>query len=157
MNFIKYLAEDDFLLINEQQIARYTGLKSPIGIAKLNEFEYLLDMVENDAFYPGLVEKAAFYVEKIITNHIFHDGNKRTAAMVLDIFLKNNGYRLKQRVLPVIIDNTSLKTIPAQIDKSDTTTLLKSFFEEIAQPETYNWKTEHIRLFIDENIEESSF
>lgn len=157
MNFIEYLTEEDFLLINEEQIKRYGGQKGLIGIAQPNEFQYLLDMVEDDYYYPSLIDKAALYVEKIITNHIFHDGNKRTAAMVLDIFLKNNGYRIKDRVLPVFSISDANKTIPSQTHRSNTTGLLKHFFEEIAQPKTYNWKHADIKIFIENNVEKSLY
>jgi len=42
---------------------------------------------------------AANLSEKIIKNHAFQDGNKRTALVAADMFLKINGYRLQETPL----------------------------------------------------------
>jgi death-on-curing protein len=42
----------------------------------------------------GAPELAASYAFRIARNHPFVDGNKRTAAVVSEIFLMLNGYRL---------------------------------------------------------------
>lgn len=47
----------------------------------------------NDA-YPTVVEKAAALFHSMISNHPFHNGNKRTAVIAADAFLLANGYAL---------------------------------------------------------------
>jgi len=42
--------------------------------------------------YPSILEKAAVLFHGIIANHAFHDGNKRTAVVALDLFLPANDY-----------------------------------------------------------------
>jgi len=45
--------------------------------------------------YPTLVLKAAALVSALAKNHPFVDGNKRTAAVTLGVFLELNGENLK--------------------------------------------------------------
>jgi len=42
--------------------------------------------------YPTLVEKAAALFHSLISNHPFHDGNKRTAVLAFEMFLVANGH-----------------------------------------------------------------
>ena len=54
-------------------------------------FHGLLDGTE---LYPSIEEKSAALIHSLIKNHAFLDGNKRTAAQVTKIFLRENGYDL---------------------------------------------------------------
>ncbi|WP_025690954.1 type II toxin-antitoxin system death-on-curing family toxin [Paenibacillus zanthoxyli] len=49
---------------------------------------------EEDA-YPTLFDKAAAFLESLVKNHCFHNGNKRTAYLVTKSFLMLNGYHLR--------------------------------------------------------------
>jgi death-on-curing family protein len=42
--------------------------------------------------YPTILEKSVALFHSLISNHPFHDGNKRTAVSALHIFLLANGY-----------------------------------------------------------------
>src|SRR5690606_41727239 len=44
--------------------------------------------------YPDLWDKAAALMRSLIQNHPFRNGNKRTAVIVVDTFLKLNYYEL---------------------------------------------------------------
>jgi len=46
------------------------------------------------AAYPTIVEKAAALFHSLISNHPFHNGNKRTAVLSMDAFLMGNGYSI---------------------------------------------------------------
>ena len=62
-------------------------------VINTNSLAYLIETVKNDDYYPTLETKAALYSYKIITDHIFMDGNKRTGMSTLIWFLKeNNAY-----------------------------------------------------------------
>lgn len=68
--------------------------------------------------YPSLFDKAAALLESLVKNHCFHNGNKRTAYLVVKSFLMINGYHLRmERVFAVefIVDiatgNTSFEQI----------------------------------------------
>lgn len=45
--------------------------------------------------YPDIFHKAAAFMESLIKNHPFIDGNKRTAITSAGIFLQRNGYLLE--------------------------------------------------------------
>lgn len=45
--------------------------------------------------YPTMFEKAAALVESLVKNHCFHNGNKRTAYLVVKTFIMVNGFHLK--------------------------------------------------------------
>jgi death-on-curing protein len=45
--------------------------------------------------YPDLSSKAAAFMESLIRNHPFIDGNKRTGIAAAALFLLQNGWRLK--------------------------------------------------------------
>ncbi|KAF1962573.1 DOC family protein [Byssothecium circinans] len=47
----------------------------------------------------NLFQLAASLSEKIMKNHAYQDGNKRTALVAADMFLKMNGYKLQQTPL----------------------------------------------------------
>jgi death-on-curing family protein len=55
---------------------------------------------EEDVF-----QLAANLAEKIMRNHAFQDGNKRTALVAADMFLKINGYYLQK--VPFAEDKTT--------------------------------------------------
>ncbi|KAL4885229.1 hypothetical protein BJY04DRAFT_214566 [Aspergillus karnatakaensis] len=43
-----------------------------------------------------IFQLAANLAEKVMKNHAFHDGNKRTALAAADMFLRINGYSLRE-------------------------------------------------------------
>jgi death-on-curing protein len=45
-------------------------------------------------YYADLIEEAAALMESLTNNHAFVDGNKRTAFVATDTFLKANGLRI---------------------------------------------------------------
>ena len=45
-------------------------------------------------YYPRIAQKAAALVQSVATNHGFSDGNKRTALILLNLFLFKSGYDL---------------------------------------------------------------
>jgi death on curing protein len=49
-------------------------------------------------YYRPIHRKAAALVESLTRNHGFADGNKRTAFLIIDLFLYRSGYRLESRL-----------------------------------------------------------
>jgi death-on-curing protein len=47
---------------------------------------------DGQELYPHVIDKAAAIFESLITNHPFKDGNKRTAYVLMRLFLKNNEF-----------------------------------------------------------------
>jgi len=48
-------------------------------------------------YYRPIERKAAALTESLTRNHGFADGNKRTAFLIVDLFLYRSGYRLESR------------------------------------------------------------
>jgi death-on-curing protein len=52
-----------------------------------------VEFIKNDAYYPTLIDKAAYLFTTINKRHLFSNGNKRLAFMVLLYFMDDlNGY-----------------------------------------------------------------
>jgi death-on-curing protein len=94
------LTLDEVVEVNRQQIQMFGGLFLPVNnLHNQASLEFALEAVDGELFdrvlYPSFAEKAASLAWCIITNHVFHDGNKRTAISVCRIFLLLNGFDLE--------------------------------------------------------------
>ena len=90
---IKWLREDVVLAIHEAQIAEHGG--SP-GVRDRGLLSSALARPQQAASYSnvGSPDLAALYALGVVKNHPFVDGNKRVGALLLELFLEDNGYRL---------------------------------------------------------------
>jgi death-on-curing family protein len=85
--------------IHDQLIEKLWPGTDPVRGDEYRSVE-LLDSAVNRPFqsafgidtYPDLVEKAAALFHSLISNHPFHNGNKRCAVIAFDHFLLANGY-----------------------------------------------------------------
>lgn len=81
--------------IHERQLAEHGG---PEGIRDAGMLESALGRAQQQFAYsettPDMPALAAAYAYGIARNHPFVDGNKRTAAVLCEVFLELNGYRL---------------------------------------------------------------
>ncbi len=74
------------------------GIKGIIDMNNLNMIAARpLTSFGGQNLFPGLFLKAAAYGEGIATLHPFADGNKRTAYAAAGMFLRLNGYHLKEK------------------------------------------------------------
>jgi death on curing protein len=87
-----WLSRDLILAIHDEQIAEHGGSS---GIRDNGLLEGALVRPLNRAAYsdPDIAELAALYAIGIARNHPFIDGNKRTAYVALETFLRLNGLR----------------------------------------------------------------
>jgi death-on-curing protein len=83
----------EVLEIHELLISEFGG---SFGIRDLNLLNSALNrpfLGSGDIeFYPNLQEKAAALVESIVRNHPFIDGNKRTAYVLMRLYLIQEGF-----------------------------------------------------------------
>jgi death-on-curing protein len=79
---------------HDRQIAEHGGLD---GIRDKNAVESAMARPQNLAAYgdPDAADLAAAYAFGFARNHGFADGNKRTAWIVANVILLDNGYRLR--------------------------------------------------------------
>lgn len=97
---VQYVSLQDALAMHALSIKRYGGAEGTrdegLLESALAQPAQTFDDVE---LYPSLAEKAARYAYGIVNNHPFADGNKRTGAAVLGVFLRANGVRFKPRLI----------------------------------------------------------
>lgn len=79
--------------IHDEQLAEHGGLA---GVRNAVLFDSALDRPKNLAAYesPDAADLAACYGYELAKNHPFIDGNKRTAHVLVELFLALNGYQL---------------------------------------------------------------
>ncbi len=93
---ITYLTIDQVLLIHDQMVKRFGG---SFGIRDLGLIESAIARpqasFDGQDLYVDIFDKAAALLQSLLKNHAFIDGNKRTALTCAGIFLKINGWNLK--------------------------------------------------------------
>jgi len=82
-----YLSKELILRIHQAQIERFGGSD---GILNEGAVDSALGRLQS-GYYEDVIEEAAALWESLAGNHPFQDGNKRTAFMATDLFLKANG------------------------------------------------------------------
>ena len=89
----KWILESVVHAVHDGQIAEHGGLQ---GSRDMTLLQSALGRPQNLASYgdPDIAELAASYGFGISRNHPFNDGNKRTAFVVVELFLMLNGYEL---------------------------------------------------------------
>ena len=86
----------------------------------------------------NVFQLAANLSDKIMRNHPFQDGNKRTAMAAADMFLKINGYKLQEAPFdPSESNNQGLRDAHlALINNQWTAEQLGDYYQSTAQPIT---------------------
>lgn len=75
--------------------------------------------------YPALFLKAGAALETLARNHVFVDGNKRTAFMTALYIIENNGYQtffdnkdIENSMIRFVVERTSIEEIAAWLEKN---------------------------------------
>ena len=83
----------------------------------------------------NLFQLAGVLSEKIIKNHSFGDGNKRGALIAADMFLKINGYELRQTPLASEANSQGLAEAHVKVATNQwSAEQLGTYYESIATP-----------------------
>jgi death-on-curing protein len=96
---MKYLTVEQLKTVNQRMI-RATGglyLAGEQNVVYPPSLESLVNFVQTRISLrpqPTVWEMAAFYMDRLIRDQVFHDGNKRTALEATRLFLEGAGYRL---------------------------------------------------------------
>ena len=122
----EFLNLDDVLLIHEEQIEAYGGIR---GIRDQGLLESAVMMPQasfgGEYLHTDLFEMAAAYAFHIAENQPFLDGNKRTALVSALVFLDLNGYELHDPEMKFYEAMISIAN--KTMNKSDLATLFRSF------------------------------
>ncbi|KAM3537013.1 hypothetical protein ARSEF1564_010067 [Beauveria bassiana] len=84
-----------------------------------------------------LFQLAGLLASKVILNHSYQDGNKRTALYAADMFLKMNGYRLETKPMGTEDAQRNQEIALAQVSAATTqwsSEDLGAYFAKIATP-----------------------
>jgi death-on-curing protein len=93
-----------FLTIEEVVAAHYFMMRrmndaDQAGVKNHSLLDSAVHRAQQSVFgedaYPSLFDKASALLESLVKNHCFHNGNKRTAYLVVKSFLLLNGYQLQ--------------------------------------------------------------
>jgi death-on-curing protein len=130
MSEIFFLETSDVLKMHQKMIQLFGGT---FGVREMGLLESAVDMPKasfGDQFlHETIFDKAAAYLFHIAKNHAFVDGNKRTAYVAMQTFLRMNGYRLvadeHER------EQLAVDTATSQLDKKQIAALLDSWSEKI--------------------------
>lgn len=148
---LEYLTKDDICLINRMTAERHGGnFELPNNFHNENPLDYLIEAIEAQMFdkplYPELHDKAGLSMFNINGGHIFTDGNKRTALESALLFLKLNGYKLKEQLSKIELHG---KLIPEKGNSNNK--ILLEFALEVASSkhdleEVQSWFKENITM-----------
>jgi len=80
-------------------IQEFGGFLGSNNLLYSGSLEYLLKSIQGFLHdfdpYPSIIEKGAFLAWRIISGHIFVDGNKRTGMECCRLFLEINNYSMR--------------------------------------------------------------
>lgn len=108
---IDYLTENDLVHLNERTIKTHGGqFMAPDNITDRDVLAALLEEISADDL-PGFSDKAAAYMQGIISRKIFHDANPRTALLAARTFIRLNGGKFHKKLKIVEQDG---QPVPSQ-------------------------------------------
>jgi death-on-curing protein len=90
---VRFLTLEQVVEMHDDLLRRFGGLGG--GGARGGEYEGVDAAVQavKNSYYDSVEELAAAYAVYIVQGHVFTDGNKRTGAAAMLVFLEANGIR----------------------------------------------------------------
>ena len=128
---IRFLSLNNVLRIHANTIEKEGG---GAGIRDLGLLQSALAMPRamygGQYLHEGLAAMAAAYLFHLCQNHAFIDGNKRTAAFVMLLFLRKNGIEKSALPQPEQLEAMTLAVASSQMSKSEITEWLRSLYSD---------------------------
>lgn len=125
-----WILESVVCAIHDEQTAEHGGLQ---GTRDISLLQSALARPENLLHYedpkPDISDLAACYGYGIVKNHPFNDGNKRTAFVVMELFLLMNGYELTADDAACVL--TILTAADGTISEKEFASWIRSHIEKI--------------------------
>ncbi len=91
-----YFSKDDIIFLHSKLIEDFGGTDGIRDLAMLESaINTPLQTFDGADLYPSLIEKIARLSYGLVMDHPFLDGNKRVAALLLDLGLSSNGIELE--------------------------------------------------------------
>lgn len=128
---IRYLTPEEVVALHEFIMA-FTHGESPQEEGGVKSTHNLLSAClecqqsfDGNDLYPELWDKAAALMRSLIQNHPFHNGNKRTGVICVDIFLQLNYFELA--VPPNKLEDMAVKIASSKITRNKITRTLRKY------------------------------
>ena len=115
MTEINYITLDDAIKIHQQTIKHSGG--GATGHFDLGRLESVLENIQNDDYYPSIVDKITHLFFCSCEFHCFEDGNKRIAITLSAQFLLINGYMSVAKTFFTAMENISYHVAAGKISK----------------------------------------
>ncbi len=123
---MRYISAEEILALHDLLIAQIGG---SLGVREEGLLKSIAERPKTSFAgqeqFPTLFLKAAAYLEAIATYHVFVDGNKRTSAMVAEVFLRANGFDI-----PIFTINEAEEFIIATAQKQKTMAEIAAWLEQ---------------------------
>jgi len=106
---VNYLTTEQLKTVNQRMI-RATGglyLAGEQNVVYPPSLDSLVNFVQTRISLrpqPTVWDIASFYLDRLVRDQLFHDGNKRTALEATRLFLESAGYRLALAPTPDVVD-----------------------------------------------------
>jgi death-on-curing protein len=120
---ITYLTANELYSINEEVTGELPYVRDRHSLQYAARRPYI--MVFGQEQFPTLLEKAAALMDSLAHNHLFGDGNKRTAIRAVTMFLEANGVQpawseadAMEFVLSVAKGEQTVETILAWLEQN---------------------------------------
>ena len=116
---VQILTVDDIVEINRRMILEFGGIffEGDNNLANPGSLDFVLEEINGflygEELYPDILQKAALISWRIISGHIFHDGNKRTGMEACRIFLDLNGSKM---LMDFEVVNVSIQIASKEMD-----------------------------------------
>ncbi len=123
MSQVRFVTLAQAKAIHAQQLALFGGTTGMIDEGRLKSTLYRPTNIANYNQDASLYELAAALGYGIAINHPFVDGNKRTALIVMAVFLEINGVRLAATEVEVV--KIMLGVAKSEISQTDLTVWLQ--------------------------------
>lgn len=146
-----------FRFLTATQVKRlYTMHIATSSPSQPTMLESAIDSPRNHKYYgqTNLFQLAGILAEKVILNHAYQDGNKRTALYAADMFLKINGYQLQKKPMATndkglneMLTNAHILVATGQWTSAD----LGNYYASVARP--LEEMTEEIRDYSKDAVE----
>ena len=111
----RWVPRDVLIAVHEEQLAEHGGAA---GLRDEGLFDSALARPRQLAHYgePDIADLAAAYAHGLVRNHPFIDGNKRTAFVAAQLFLRMNGQRINAPHVDCVM--TTLALAASDIDET---------------------------------------
>ena len=115
------------------------------GVKNVSQLESVLGHIQNDGYYPEMVDKLCHLVFSINKSHPFNDGNKRSSIVLGAYFMELNGYGFAVKRFVLEMENIAVYVADNVVSKE----LLREVIASLLYEDNYS---ENLKLALIDAI-----